>query len=972
MNNNYYMQKSQYFSILKALHDVCRNNPAPKLTGMEAYNEIINYLYLRHLSDNNPDLEEKYTLKYYYKKYCTKSKIEEDEHNNNLNIECSRSGARTELNHEKLSKYFLPRLINADENENIGFVKIMDNKINEMQITIGRLTNLLHKEDGASFNPGGHKAQMLINKIYEKGFLPTDKDGKFNIRLFPYDALGEGFERFMKDAGSTGGNWGQYFTNQQVVSWINQKMDIKKTDKIIDPFAGSGGFILNAKREFNVDGKNIYAQDNGDNIYKFLKFNSNIAGIRPENITKGDSYDYLKFIQKNLGKFDKVLTNPPFGESINISLSVKDSPKSNFWNLLQTGKKTIKDSLGLGTFMIPHFLKKDGRAGFVVGQNILNNGLTKNSWEKKLRKYLIENYNITDILDLPAGIFSHTNYATSCIILQNNGKTNNITFHKGYFNDKDKGKGDKELFIKENFLKVSFKDLVNSDWSLNINSFIEEEDISIKGVQYKTLGEVCEFYDGYPFKSDKFINKNTKKNITPIIRISDFNENNIYFENIKFYETNDIFNKSIIKNNSFIIALSGNTAGKSFYINDNFTIKAYINQRIIGIYSKIINIKYIYIIFILLLKKSLLQEAISNSNAQPNISKKNVLKLKIPILPKDHQERIVENLDKIFDNDYKQLDSMVSTYKDYDLFKILLNENYDDFEKLKTFEKHIKSLQEIIKVKETYGKQLYMKKCFFDIKGTYKTLGEVCEFNIGGTPPSKDPQYWNGEYKWISISDLNNGIIYNTERKITKKGADKLGKNRLIPKNSILYSFKMIKNGGGVPVGGLTAVKNYIDELNGCIEIKSALNSGSVITIGMPVEFADESNEVVVNKKVDINLTNKLDVLVVEDNELALFALQGMLLDYDVNIDVAKDGKSALKMIKDKSYNIVFIDNELPYISGYEIINLSKADGFLDDTVVIMLTSQGGKNTKNIGCHEYVVKPMQKDILSGIFIKYFD
>lgn len=190
--------------------------------------------------------------------------------------------------------------------------------------------------------------------------------------------------------------------------------------------------------------------------------------------------------------------------------------------------------------------------------------------------------------------------------------------------------------------------------------------------------------------------------------------------------------------------------------------------------------------------------------------------------------------------------------------------------------------------------------------------------------------------------------------------------------DSILYSFKMIENGGEAPVSGLTAVKNYIDELNGCIEIKSALNSGSVITIGMPVEFADESNEVVVNKKVDINLANKLDVLVVEDNELALFALEGMLLDYDVNIDVAKDGKSALKMIKDKSYNIVFIDNELPYISGYEIINLSKSDGFLDDTVVIMLTSQGGKNTKNIGCHEYVVKPMQKDILSGIFGKYFD
>ena len=46
------IDKQQYFSILKALHDILRDTPAPSLTGMDAFNEIINFLCLRHFSDN--------------------------------------------------------------------------------------------------------------------------------------------------------------------------------------------------------------------------------------------------------------------------------------------------------------------------------------------------------------------------------------------------------------------------------------------------------------------------------------------------------------------------------------------------------------------------------------------------------------------------------------------------------------------------------------------------------------------------------------------------------------------------------------------------------------------------------------------------------------------------------------------------------------------------------------------------------
>lgn len=47
-----------------------------------------------------------------------------------------------------------------------------------------------------------------------------------------------------------------------------------------------------------------------------------------------------------------------------------------------------------------------------------------------------------------------------------------------------------------------------------------------------------------------------------------------------------------------------------------------------------------------------------------------------------------------------------------------------------------------------------------------KTLGEVCKFDIGGTPSrSKNEYYENGNNLWVSVRELNGGYIYDTKEK---------------------------------------------------------------------------------------------------------------------------------------------------------------------------------------------------------------
>jgi len=72
-----------------------------------------------------------------------------------------------------------------------------------------------------------------------------------------------------------------------------------------------------------------------------------------------------------------------------------------------------------------------------------------------------------------------------------------------------------------------------------------------------------------------------------------------------------------------------------------------------------------------------------------------------------------------------------------------------------------------------------------------KTLGEVCKFDIGGTPSrSKNDYYENGNNLWVSVRELNGGYIYDTKEKITDLGVQK-SSVKLFAKDTILFSFKL-------------------------------------------------------------------------------------------------------------------------------------------------------------------------------------
>jgi type I restriction enzyme S subunit len=68
-----------------------------------------------------------------------------------------------------------------------------------------------------------------------------------------------------------------------------------------------------------------------------------------------------------------------------------------------------------------------------------------------------------------------------------------------------------------------------------------------------------------------------------------------------------------------------------------------------------------------------------------------------------------------------------------------------------------------------------------------KTLGEICETTSGGTPSRGNKSYYNGTIPWVKSGELNKGVIYDTEEKITEE-AIKNSSAKIFPKGTLLIA----------------------------------------------------------------------------------------------------------------------------------------------------------------------------------------
>ena len=178
----------------------------------------------------------------------------------------------------------------------------------------------------------------------------------------------------------------------------------------------------------------------------------------------------------------------------------------------------------------------------------------------------------------------------------------------------------------------------------------------------------------------------------------------------------------------------------------------------------------------------------------------------------------------------------------------------------------------------------------------------------------------------LSVSDTGIGIPRDKHHEIYTRFT------RLTP------SYQGIYPGTGL---GLSVVKQFIDDLEGEIQLDSQPNRGSTFTCFIPLQESlsrtvdeGEAEETlsfakgvhILTKKTigapelqAMSVTTGSRVLVVEDNPIAARVARGALLELNCQTDIAPDGKMALNLVEKNYYDLILMDIGLPDGDGCDV-----------------------------------------------------
>ena len=104
-------------------------------------------------------------------------------------------------------------------------------------------------------------------------------------------------------------------------------------------------------------------------------------------------------------------------------------------------------------------------------------------------------------------------------------------------------------------------------------------------------------------------------------------------------------------------------------------------------------------------------------------------------------------------------------------------------------------------------------------------------------------------------------------------------------------------------------------------------------------------------------------VLLVEDDPKVAEVLAGLLQDDHITLTNAEDAPQALKLVREKSFDLVLLDLGLPGMNGFDLLRQFKSSPETDSIPVIVLTAWNSTSDKvrgfELGAVDYLTKPFE-------------
>lgn len=183
---------------------------------------------------------------------------------------------------------------------------------------------------------------------------------------------------------------------------------------------------------------------------------------------------------------------------------------------------------------------------------------------------------------------------------------------------------------------------------------------------------------------------------------------------------------------------------------------------------------------------------------------------------------------------------------------------------------------------------------------------------------------------------------------------------------------------------GLSITHQLVELMHGSIQVQSVYGEGSCFTVTLPQTIVDHTPIGRINDYHAVAMTGYREsfrapqgrILVVDDVEMNLMVIRNLLKRTQLQIDTAMSGQQCLNMVRQKAYDVIFMDHMMPEMDGVQTLEQMKAmpDSLNKDTPVIMLTANALTGMREeylkLGFRDYLAKPIQGNRLEKLLIKY--
>lgn len=270
----------------------------------------------------------------------------------------------------------------------------------------------------------GYLLRDVLNKVNEINFSSSEE-----IHI-----LSRLYESLLKELRDAAGDSGEFYTPRPVVKFMVEMINPKLGETILDPAAGTGGFLIESfihlenqckttENYNNLQKNTLFGIEAKSLPYMLCQMNMLLHQIEYPNI---DPLNALRTPLREIGdneRVDIVLTNPPFGGEEERGIL------SNFPDDKQTSETAL-----LFLQLIMRKLRRNvdgqigGRCAVILPKG---NPLSAEGTPQRVRQELLSNFNLHTVVKLPKGVFSpYTSIATNILFFDNNGSTKEIWYYE--------------------------------------------------------------------------------------------------------------------------------------------------------------------------------------------------------------------------------------------------------------------------------------------------------------------------------------------------------------------------------------------------------------------------------------------------------------------------------------------------------------------------------------------------------------